>query len=402
MTDENTLTLEGQEPDPVRSSDLLAGVPWRVECGDSLELMAAMKSGSVDAVITDPPYMIGAISTGDAKSKAGSWVDLMNASFWYRAWMAESWRVLKDGGYLVIFLNWRTLPMLMKACADAKIETSSLAVWDKEWIGPAGPAQLRPTYEMMLFCGKGSGIEQSWDGAVWNAVTVTAGSGSTTATIDMTGKTNTLRLRCANGAVVAGLFGLTAASGVVFSNLSNSGSTAAQKAAVQANADYQAMIAAMPGDAVCVVLQLGLNDTARGAVNSAIAANVGVVADGYRAAFDGFPACDILAACQPNTPLSVQDLLSPLVRAWAEDNDAAFLDWQGYFGIPASSGDYAAYARNYTSGAASTALPLLEVDTTYRHPSPTADLVAAGKTAVLSGAGVVAHTLSNILLARSN
>jgi len=29
-------------------------------------------------------------------------------------------------------------------------------VWDKEWIGPAGPAQLRPTYEMMLFCGKGT------------------------------------------------------------------------------------------------------------------------------------------------------------------------------------------------------------------------------------------------------
>ena len=65
-------------------------------------------------------------------------------SYWYRAWMAECWRTLKDGGYMLIFLNWRTLPMLMKACADAKIETTSLAVWDKEWIGPSGPAQLRP------------------------------------------------------------------------------------------------------------------------------------------------------------------------------------------------------------------------------------------------------------------
>lgn len=153
---DNTLTLEQPKPAAVSSMPLLGGVVWRVECGDSLELMAAMKSGSMDAVVTDPPYMIGAISTGDAKSKAGSWVDLMNAAFWYRAWMAEAWRVLKDGGYLVIFLNWRTLPMLMKACADAKIETSSLAVWDKDWIGPAGPAQLRPTYEMILFCGKGN------------------------------------------------------------------------------------------------------------------------------------------------------------------------------------------------------------------------------------------------------
>lgn len=129
--------------------------PFYIECGDSLELLAKMKSESIDAVLTDPPYMIGAISTGDAKSKAGSWVDLMNASFWYRAWMSECWRVLKNGCYMVVFSNWRSLPMLMKACADGKIETSSLAVWDKQWIGPAGPKQLRPTYELILFCGKG-------------------------------------------------------------------------------------------------------------------------------------------------------------------------------------------------------------------------------------------------------
>lgn len=140
----------------VANDALLAGDRWRVECGDSLELMQQIKAGTFHAVVTDPPYMIGAISTGDAKSKSGSWVDLMNASFWYRAWMSESWRVLKDGGYMVVFTNWRSVPMLMKACADARISTSSLAVWDKEWIGPAGPAQLRPTYEMMLFCGKGT------------------------------------------------------------------------------------------------------------------------------------------------------------------------------------------------------------------------------------------------------
>lgn len=147
---------ERTEISPLVSMQLLEGENFVIQCGDSLELVGALKSASVDAVITDPPYMIGAISTGDVKSKAGSWVDLMNASFWYRAWMAESWRVLKDGGYLITFLNWRTLPMLMKACADAKIETTSCVVWDKEWIGPASPAQLRPTYEMILFCAKGN------------------------------------------------------------------------------------------------------------------------------------------------------------------------------------------------------------------------------------------------------
>lgn len=132
-----------------------AGESWHVQCGDCLELLAEMEASTFGAVIADLPYLIGAISSGDAKSKAGSWVDLMNASFWYRAWMVECWRVLRDGGYMVIFTNWRSSPMMLKACADAKITVHSLAIWDKEWIGPAGPAQLRPTYEMMIFCGKG-------------------------------------------------------------------------------------------------------------------------------------------------------------------------------------------------------------------------------------------------------
>lgn len=257
---------------------------------------------------------------------------------------------------------------------------------------------------LTLFCGKGSGIEQSWDGSTWNAVTVTAGSGSTTATIDMTGKSNSLRLRCTNGSVVAGLFGLTGSSGVVFSNLSNSGATAVQKASVQANADYQAMMAALPGDTITALIQLGLNDTKAGTANETIVTKVAEIAEGYRTIFDGFPSCDIGILCQPNTPQSVQDTLAPLLRTWAYENDAMFFDWQNAFGQPAYSGDYSGYSRDYTSGAASTALPLLEVDTSYRHPSPNSDLVAASKSPALSGAGEIASGLSNIFLSplRSN
>jgi len=137
-----------------------AGTPCSVSLGvdlhlgECIETMQAMPSSHVDGVVTDPPYLIGAISTGDAKSKGGSWVDLMNASYWYGAWMNEAWRVLKPGGFLVIFTNWRSVPMLLKACSDKYIPASSLACWDKEWIGPAGPSQLRPTYEMILFCAK--------------------------------------------------------------------------------------------------------------------------------------------------------------------------------------------------------------------------------------------------------
>ena len=38
--------------------DVWSGPDWRIECGDCLELLKALPSGSVDAVVTDPPYGI--------------------------------------------------------------------------------------------------------------------------------------------------------------------------------------------------------------------------------------------------------------------------------------------------------------------------------------------------------
>lgn len=122
--------------------------------GDNTDILPTLAAASVDAVVTDPPYMIGASSTGDPRQKSGSWMDLMNASHWYRSWMGECWRVLRPTGYLLIFANWRSLPMLLKACADSHIPATSLAVWNKDWIGPASPNQLRPVYELILFSAK--------------------------------------------------------------------------------------------------------------------------------------------------------------------------------------------------------------------------------------------------------
>lgn len=121
--------------------------------GDCVELMAELEPSSVDAVITDPPYMIGAISTGDPSAKAGGWADMENSAWWYAEWLKLARRALKQDGYACVFGNWRSLPTLLYAFAKIKWQVDSLMVWDKEWIGPAGPRQLRPTYEVVLFAG---------------------------------------------------------------------------------------------------------------------------------------------------------------------------------------------------------------------------------------------------------
>lgn len=88
--------------------------------GDCVELMAELEPCSVDAVITDPPYMIGAISTGDARAKAGGWADMENSSWWYAEWLKLARRALKQDGFACVFGNWRSLPTLLYAFSKIK------------------------------------------------------------------------------------------------------------------------------------------------------------------------------------------------------------------------------------------------------------------------------------------
>ena len=115
--------------------------------GDCLEIMPMLAAGSVDAVICDPPYGINTKS--DGQGKLNPWADLMNAALWYRAWIDESRRILKQDGCMWSFLNWRSLPTFQKASFDAKWPIESLLVWDKDWIGPGGQKGLRPSYELV-------------------------------------------------------------------------------------------------------------------------------------------------------------------------------------------------------------------------------------------------------------
>jgi DNA modification methylase len=117
--------------------------------GDSMEVLPTLATSSVDAVITDPPYVIGAVSAGNMASKSGGWADMMNSSGWFRDWYREVGRGLRRDGVFWTFCNWRSLPVVMRAAIDAQLPITSLAVWDKKWIGPGGNQGLRPSYELI-------------------------------------------------------------------------------------------------------------------------------------------------------------------------------------------------------------------------------------------------------------
>ena len=121
--------------------------------GDCLEILPTLSPLSTKALITDPPYMIGAVSVGNAGAKAGGWPDMENSSWWFSEWLKAGRRALKQDGFSCVFTNWRGLMTLQRAYSRVSWPTDSLMVWDKNWIGPAGPRQLRPIYELVLFAG---------------------------------------------------------------------------------------------------------------------------------------------------------------------------------------------------------------------------------------------------------
>jgi site-specific DNA-methyltransferase (adenine-specific) len=136
--------------------------------GDALDALPLIERGSVSAVVTDPPYVIGAVSAGNMASKSGGWTDMMNSALWFSAWYREIGRVLHRRGSFWTFLNWRSQPVVMRAALDAGMPITSMAVWDKQWIGPGGPQGLRPSYEMFAlmaqpdFTVRDRGIPDVW------------------------------------------------------------------------------------------------------------------------------------------------------------------------------------------------------------------------------------------------
>ena len=120
----------------------------RIYCGESLSILREMESGSVDAVMTDPPYSSGGWSKSD-KNKAtgkkyqntstqrkypdfiGDSRDARSWTFWCSMWISECFRVLKDGGVFVMFSDWRMLPSATDAIQAGGILWRGIAVWDK-------------------------------------------------------------------------------------------------------------------------------------------------------------------------------------------------------------------------------------------------------------------------------
>jgi DNA modification methylase len=96
-----------------------APAPFVLHLGDCLEVMRGLADGSVDAIVTDPPYELGFMGKSwDASGIANS------VEMWRHAL-----RVLKPGGHLLAFSGSRTYHRMTVAIEDAGFEIRDQIMW---------------------------------------------------------------------------------------------------------------------------------------------------------------------------------------------------------------------------------------------------------------------------------
>ena len=119
---------------------------------DSLTVLREMKTESVDAIITDPPYGINYVSQTGASIKNDK-----SPFIWF---LYDAFRVLKPGesgrGSLVCFTRWDVEQTFIEAMKLAGFQVKSEVIWDKVYHGMGDTkAAFAPSHENIVFAVKG-------------------------------------------------------------------------------------------------------------------------------------------------------------------------------------------------------------------------------------------------------
>lgn len=136
-----------QPPPSASESQASSGSSWEVRLGDCRSLMAEMVAGSVDAIVTDPPY----------GERNASW-DGPKSQTWHEGWLREADRVLKPGAPLVAFFSRRYLDILMSAVRSVLGDTPQRPLQSGVWVHRQGfsvnSGFLRPEHEPFIVSGR--------------------------------------------------------------------------------------------------------------------------------------------------------------------------------------------------------------------------------------------------------
>jgi site-specific DNA-methyltransferase (adenine-specific) len=122
--------------------------PCRLILGDSLGVISCLDADSVDALITDPPYSSGGMVRSDRTQQtrtkyqttkvlnekplfSGDNRDQRGFFAWCSVWLMMCETVVRPGGAVALFSDWRQLPTTTDAIQSGGFVWRGIVVWDK-------------------------------------------------------------------------------------------------------------------------------------------------------------------------------------------------------------------------------------------------------------------------------
>lgn len=155
-----------------------SGNGWDLYRADALRVLADLPSGSVDAVITDPPYSSGGMVRGDRtnaavdkyKAPRGGRLDVLADftgdnrdqrayAYWTALWTGEALRTTRTGGVILTFTDWRQLPTTTDAIQSGGWIWRGVVPWSKPGLRPMS-GRFRAECEFVVW---GSAGPMPWD-----------------------------------------------------------------------------------------------------------------------------------------------------------------------------------------------------------------------------------------------
>jgi site-specific DNA-methyltransferase (adenine-specific) len=140
--------------------------PVKLAQADALAALADLSPETIDALIIDPPYCAGGFTEGGRTAAKGmgvtgfDWFQGDNMTTPGLVWLLrnvaiEAHRVLADRGSLLVFCDWRMVPMLAPALESSGLRWRNMVVWDKQSPGQ-GFGGFRAQHEIILHFVKGA------------------------------------------------------------------------------------------------------------------------------------------------------------------------------------------------------------------------------------------------------
>lgn len=100
---------------------------------DCFEILPVIPSGSVDLILTDPPYNVGVKTLKNGKATVNEWDKIENYIEWSIKWLNECARILKPTGVLYFFHN--DMDQIAELLYEIKRKTPlvfvSFCIWNK-------------------------------------------------------------------------------------------------------------------------------------------------------------------------------------------------------------------------------------------------------------------------------